>query len=116
MSLLAILIGCVTGFVSTIFGIGGSSIDTPLIRTFLGFPPLEALATPLPLTLLTATMALFAFRKHHLVDLRLASLTLATGVPGMILGSLLTQCSPVYSPTAAASFSCRPSSSSTACR
>lgn len=91
MSLLAILIGCVTGFVSAFFGIGGSSVDTPLIRTFLGLPPLEALATPLPLTMLTATMALFAFRKHHLVDLRLASLTLATGVPGMILGSLLTQ-------------------------
>ena len=90
MSLLAILIGCVTGFVSAFFGIGGSSIDTPLLRTFLGLPPLQALATPLPLTILTATMALFAFRKHHLVDWRLAGLSLATGLPGMIFGSIMT--------------------------
>lgn len=91
MSLLAVLIGCLTGFVSAFFGIGGSSIDTPLLRTFLGLPPLEALGTPLPLTVLTASIALFAFRKHHLVDWRLAGLSLATGVPGMVLGSLLTQ-------------------------
>ena len=90
MSWLAVLIGCVTGFVSAFFGIGGSSIDTPLLRTFLALPALEALATPLPLSVLTSTMALFAFRKHHLIDRRLAVLTLATGLPGMIFGSLLT--------------------------
>jgi len=91
MTLLAILIGCLTGFVSAFFGIGGSSIDTPLLRTFLGLPPLEALGTPLPLTLITASIALFAFRKHDLVDWRLALLSLAAGLPGMIAGSLLTQ-------------------------
>ncbi len=91
MSLIAIPIGCVTGYVSAFFGIGGSSIDTPLIRVLAGLPPLEALATPLPLTRLTANIALFAFRKHHLVDFRLALLSLATGLPGMVVGSLLTK-------------------------
>ena len=91
MSLMAILIGCLTGFVSAFFGIGGSSIDTPLIRTFLGLPPLEALGTPLPLTLLTATIALFAYRKLHLVDFRLVVFSISAAVPGMVIGALLTQ-------------------------
>ena len=59
MNIEAILIGCVTGFLSAFFGIGGSSVDTPVIRTFLGLPPLQALATPLPLTLLTAGVLFF---------------------------------------------------------
>jgi Sulfite exporter TauE/SafE. len=47
----AIIIGCITGFLSAFFGIGGSSVDTPVLRTFLNLPPLLALGTPLPLPL-----------------------------------------------------------------
>ncbi len=90
MSLAAILVGCVTGFVAAFFGIGGSSIDTPVIRLFLGLPPLQALGTPLPLTMVTATIAFFAYRRHHLVNGRIALLSLAGAVPAMVLGSFLT--------------------------
>lgn len=91
MSLLAALIGCLTGFVSAFFGIGGSSIDTPLLRLFLGMPPLEALATPLPLTVLTASIAFLTYRKEGLVIWRLAGWSLAGAAPGMVIGSLLTR-------------------------
>ena len=90
MNFIAIIIGAVTGFVSAFFGIGGSSIDTPVIRTFLGLPPLESLATPLPLTVLTASIAMFSYRKMHLADYRIAGLSLITAVPAVVLGSLLT--------------------------
>src|SRR5450759_4421594 len=90
MNFIALIIGAVTGFVSAFFGIGGSSIDTPVIRTFLGLPPLESLATPLPLTVLTASIAMFAYRKARLADYRITGLSLITAVPGVVLGSLLT--------------------------
>ena len=39
------------------FGIGGSSIDTPLLRVFLHVPQHIALASPLPTALLTIAIA-----------------------------------------------------------
>ena len=85
-----VILGCLTGFLSAFFGIGGSSIDTPLLRTFLNLPPYIALGTPLPLTLLTATIASFAYKREHLVNFRIALYSLIGGVPGMVAGSFLT--------------------------
>jgi uncharacterized membrane protein YfcA len=90
MNIQAIIIGCVTGFLSAFFGIGGSSVDTPVLRTFLDLPPLVALGTPLPLTVLTASIASFAYKREHLVNFRIALYSLLAGVPGMVLGSYLT--------------------------
>lgn len=84
------ILGCITGFISAFFGIGGSSIDTPLLRTFLNLPPYIALGTPLPLTLLTATIASFAYKREQLVNFRIALHSLIGGVPGMVVGSYLT--------------------------
>jgi uncharacterized protein len=85
-----VILGCLTGFLSAFFGIGGSSIDTPLLRTFLNLPPYIALGTPLPLTLLTATIASFAYKREHLVNFRIALYSLIGGVPGIVAGSFLT--------------------------
>ena len=90
MSPEAIIIGSVTGFISAFFGIGGSSIDTPLLRTFLHLPPYIALGTPLPLTIVTAAIASFTYKREHLVNYRTAVYSLMGGVPGMIAGSYLT--------------------------
>ncbi|MGQ9570018.1 MAG: sulfite exporter TauE/SafE family protein [Thermodesulfovibrionales bacterium] len=90
MNFKALLIGCITGFLSSYFGIGGSSIDTPVLRVFLNLPPLISLGTPLPLTILTATIASFAFKREHLVNFRVSVYSIIGGVPGMVLGSYLT--------------------------
>lgn len=90
MNLEAFIIGCVTGFISAFFGIGGSSIDTPILRTFLGLQPLIALGTPLPLTILTATIASFVYKSKRLINIRIAIYSITAGIPGMILGSYLT--------------------------
>jgi uncharacterized membrane protein YfcA len=86
----AAILGCLTGFISAFFGIGGSSIDTPLLRLFLNLPPYIALGTPLPLTLLTATIASVAYKREHLVNFRIALYSIVGGVPGIIVGSYLT--------------------------
>jgi uncharacterized membrane protein YfcA len=90
MNLEAIIIGSVTGFISAFFGIGGSSIDTPLLRTFLHLPPYVALGTPLPLTVVTAVIASLTYKREHLVNYRTAVCSLIGGVPGMVAGSFLT--------------------------
>ena len=86
----AAIIGCLTGFISAFFGIGGSSIDTPLLKLFLDLPPYVALGTPLPLTLLTATIASLAYKRGHLVNFRIALYSVVGGVPGIVVGSFIT--------------------------
>ena len=86
----AAIIGCFTGFISAFFGIGGSSIDTPLLRLFLNLSPYTALGTPLPLTLLTATIASFAYKRESLVNFRVALYSIVAGVPGIVIGSFIT--------------------------
>jgi uncharacterized protein len=90
MTIGLIIIGCITGFISAFFGIGGSSIDTPLLRTFLGFSPFVALGTPLPLTLLTAIIAFLTYGKKHLVNFKVVKLSLLGGIPCIIVGSYLS--------------------------
>lgn len=90
MTIIAIIIGGITGFISAFFGIGGSSIDTPLLRTVLGLPPYLALGTPLPLTLLVVAIASFTFWKKHLIDFRFATYGLLGGIPSIIFGSYLS--------------------------
>lgn len=90
MDVSAIIIGGITGFISAFFGIGGSSIDTPLLRTFLDFPPYLALGTPLPLTIITVASAFFVYSRKHLVNFRVVGYSLLGGIPAIIAGSYLS--------------------------
>jgi uncharacterized protein len=86
---LFVLLGLCLGFLSGVFGVGGSSIATPLLR-LLDVPRLTALATPLPVTLPAALVGGFAYWRRGLVDRRIVLWTAAGGVPGVVLGSWLT--------------------------
>ena len=84
-----VLIGVLVGFFSGLFGIGGSSIVTPLLR-LTSVPPLLALASPLPVTLPTALVGGVTYwRKGH-VQGRAVLWTALGGVPAVILGAYLT--------------------------
>ncbi|MFA5962059.1 MAG: sulfite exporter TauE/SafE family protein [Parcubacteria group bacterium] len=90
MSIGAILIGLLTGFISAFFGIGGSSIDTPLLRVFLHTPQYVALGSPLPTALLTIMIALAIYWKQHLINYHILKWSLVGGIPGIIFGSYLS--------------------------
>ncbi|MFZ2226536.1 MAG: sulfite exporter TauE/SafE family protein [Candidatus Moraniibacteriota bacterium] len=90
MTIGAVIIGLITGFISAFFGIGGSSIDTPLLRVFLHVPQYVALGSPLPTALLTIAIALAVYWKEHLVDKHILKWSLLGGVPGIIFGSYLS--------------------------
>ena len=82
-------IGCLLGFLSGLFGVGGSSVATPVLR-LLGVARLTALGTPLPVALPTALVGGFAYWRQGLVDLRAAAWTAAGGVPAVLVGSYLS--------------------------
>lgn len=82
-------LGLLLGFLSGMFGVGGSSVATPLLR-LLGAPRLIALATPLPVTLPTAVVGAWTYWRRGLVNLPAALWTAAGGVPAVIAGSYLT--------------------------
>lgn len=82
-------VGAILGFLSGVFGVGGSSIATPLLR-LLDVPRMMALATPLPVTLPTALVGGLTYWRRGMVNRRVALWTIAGGIPTVVLGSYLT--------------------------
>lgn len=85
----AVVVGLLLGFLSGLFGVGGSSVATPILR-LLGVSRLVALATPLPVTLPTALVGGYTYWRQGLVDLPSALWTAAGGIPAVVAGSYLT--------------------------
>lgn len=82
-------VGAVLGFFSGLFGVGGSSIATPILR-LLDIPRLVALATPLPVTLPTAIVGGLTYWRRGMVNKRVALWTVAGGLPTVVIGSYLS--------------------------
>jgi uncharacterized membrane protein YfcA len=87
----AVVLGFAIGVLSGLFGVGGSSIATPLLRLALSTPSLIALASPLPATFPTAATGLAAYSRESLVNKRAAIWTVAGGLPAVVVGALLTR-------------------------
>ncbi len=84
-----VLTGAILGFLSGLFGVGGSSIATPMLR-LLGVPRLIALATPLLVTIPTAVAGALTYWRGGHVNLRAVGWTALGGAPAVIAGSYLT--------------------------
>jgi uncharacterized protein len=87
----AVALGFAIGILSGLFGVGGSSIATPLLRVTLNTPSLIALASPLPATFPTAAAGLAGYRKEGLVNRRAVVWSVVGGLPAVIVGALLTR-------------------------
>lgn len=85
-----VLVGTLIGLLSGLFGVGGSSVNTPVLRLALGVAPLIALATPLPVTLPAAVVGGYVYAREGYVRWRVALICGAAGVPSVILGALAT--------------------------
>ncbi|HEY3366557.1 MAG TPA: sulfite exporter TauE/SafE family protein [Symbiobacteriaceae bacterium] len=73
------------------FGFGGSSVSTPLLRVLTDVHPLYALGTPLPVAIPTAVAGLVGYHRRGLVRYRIAGFTILGGLPGVVVGALLTK-------------------------
>ena len=73
-----------------VFGVGGSSIATPVLA-MLGAPGLIAVASPLPATIPAAALGAAPYVRSHEARPRAAGWSIAGGVPGTIVGALLSR-------------------------
>lgn len=85
-----VLVGTIIGVMSGLFGVGGSSVSTPVLRLALGVTPIIAIATPLPVTLPAAVAGGYVYGRAGLVQWRVVLISGAAGVPAVTLGALAT--------------------------
>ena len=90
MTAKAIGIGALLGLLSGFFGLGGSSVATPLLRDLLGLAPLLALGTPLPVVVPGSIVAALTYARGGFVNGRVGLWTLVTALPFGVVGSLLS--------------------------
>jgi uncharacterized protein len=82
--------GAVIGGLTGLFGVGGSSIATPMLA-LLGVPPILAVASPLPATIPSATGAVIPYVREGEARWRAAAWTVLGGAPAAILGAYVSK-------------------------
>lgn len=87
---LSMTVGLIQGFLGAMFGFGGSSVASPILR-LVGIAPLLALGTPLPVAIPTAIPSLYNYYKRGLVDLQTVKWVLAGAFPMMLVGAFSTR-------------------------
>jgi uncharacterized membrane protein YfcA len=85
-----VVAGAAIGTLLGLFGVGGSSVATPLLSV-LGVPGLLAVASPLPATVPAALAAAWPYLRNREARPRAAGWSLVGGVPATIIGALLSQ-------------------------
>ncbi len=84
------LAGVAVGVAMGLFGVGGSSVATPLLA-LLGAPGFIAVASPLPATIPAAVVGAFPYIRSGDARWRAAGWSLVGGIPGTIVGALLSR-------------------------
>lgn len=85
-----VLAGIVVGALTGVFGVGGSSIATPMLA-LLGVPPIVSVASPLPATIPSAAAAVIPYVREGEARPRAAAWTVLGGAPAAILGAYLSK-------------------------
>jgi uncharacterized membrane protein YfcA len=85
-----VLVGAIVGALTGLFGIGGSSVATPMLA-LLGVPPIVAVASPLPATIPTAGAALIPYARAREARPRAAAWTVAGGAPAAVAGAFVSR-------------------------
>jgi uncharacterized protein len=84
-----VLAGMGVGVCMGLFGVGGSSVATPVLA-LLGAPALAAVASPLPATIPSAAVGSLPYLRAGEARPRAAAWSVLGGVPGTIAGALLS--------------------------
>lgn len=84
-----VLAGVGVGICMGLFGVGGSSVATPVLA-LLGAPALIAVASPLPATIPSAAVGAVPYLRAGEARPRAAAWSIVGGIPGTIAGALLS--------------------------
>jgi len=87
---LVVLAGGGIGMLMGFFGVGGSSVATPVLA-ILGLPALGAVASPLPATIPAAALAGSSYLRSGDARSRAAARSLLGGVPGTLVGAFVSR-------------------------
>jgi hypothetical protein len=82
-----LVVGVAAGTVFGLFGAGGSAFATPML-VLAGVPAVFAIATPLPALLPASLAGAHRYLRAGNLDRRVATLAVAGGLPGTIVGAL----------------------------
>ncbi|MDA8319681.1 MAG: sulfite exporter TauE/SafE family protein [Actinomycetota bacterium] len=85
-----VLAGLGVGVSMGLFGVGGSSVATPLLA-LLGAPGLIAVASPLPATIPSAALGAVPYLRSREARTRAAAWSVLGGIPGTVAGALLSR-------------------------
>ena len=85
-----VLAGAGVGICTGLFGVGGSSVATPVLA-LLGAPGLIAVASPLPATIPSAAVGAIPYVRSHEARTHAAAWSILGGVPGTVAGALLSR-------------------------
>ena len=91
MSIAYIFVGVIIGFLSGIFGIGGSIIATPILKILFGIPDFIAIASPLPVTIPTAISGVFGYWQKGIIHKKTAFYVITAGLPATVIGAFATK-------------------------
>ena len=85
-----VLAGPGVGVCTGLFGVGGSSVATPVLA-LLGAPGLIAVASPLPATVPSAAVGAIPYVRSREARTHAAAWSVLGGVPGTVAGALLSR-------------------------
>ena len=85
-----VAIGLIAGILSGMFGVGGGIVMTPAIDAAVPIPPIQAIATPLPVIFPTSITGAYTYAKAGEVDRHAALWMSLTGLPGAAIGAYAT--------------------------
>ena len=80
------VIGAAVGFLSGLFGKGGSAVATPMLSV-AGVPAIVAVASPLPGVIPSTLAASYAYWREGLQDWRIVRWSIAVGTPATVFGA-----------------------------
>lgn len=83
-------VGVGVGFLSGMFGKGGSAVATPLLAA-VGVPAVVAVASPLPATIPTTIAASAVYWRRGWLEQRVLWATLVLGIPATVAGAFVTR-------------------------
>ncbi len=84
-----IALGFVIALAISLTGVGAGSMTTPLLILLLGVPPAVAVGTALTFAVVVKVISIPAYVVRGQVNRRVLFYLLATGIPGVIAGSIL---------------------------
>jgi len=87
---LVVIAGAAVGVCMGLFGVGGSSVATPVLA-LLGVPGLIAVASPLPATIPAAAIGAVPYLRSGEARPRAAGWSMLGGIPGTIVGAVLSR-------------------------